>query len=197
MTHPTARKFLASLLALTATGFAQAHTGHGTESLMEGLTHPLGLDHLLAMVAVGLWSVKQLTLRDAWQGPVTFMAALFFSATLGQMVFASTWMETVIALSVVLFGVMLIGQKTLGKFSGLALIAVAASLHGLAHGAETPETGFMTYAIGFMFTTAFLHASGLGLGLVIQRFADKHRGLAYGSIGSAMTGAGIYFISQI
>jgi urease accessory protein len=197
MTHPTTRKIIASLLAFTATGFVQAHTGHGTESLMEGLAHPLGLDHLLAMFAVGLWSAKQLTMRDAWQGPATFLAALFLSAVLGQMGFASTWMETAIALSVVLFGVMLLGQQTLGKFTGLTLIAVAASLHGLAHGAETPETGFMTYAVGFMFTTACLHASGLGLGLAIQRFADKPRGLVFGSIGSAMTGAGLYLISQI
>ena len=197
MTHPTTRNIIASLFALTATGFAQAHTGHGTESLMEGLAHPLGLDHLLAMFAVGLWSAKQLTPRDAWHGPATFMAALLLSATLGQMGIAAAWMETAIALSVVLFGVMLLGQQTLGKFTGLTLIAVAASLHGLAHGAETPETGFMAYAVGFMFTTACLHASGLGLGLAIQRFANNHRGLVFGSIGSAMTGAGLYLISQI
>ncbi len=197
MTHTTIRNIIASLFALTATGFAQAHTGHGTESLMEGLAHPLGLDHLLAMFAVGLWSAKQLTQRDAWQGPATFMAALLLSATLGQMGIAAAWMETAIALSVVLFGVMLLGQQTLGKFTGLTLIAVAASLHGLAHGAETPETGFMAYAVGFMLTTACLHASGLGLGLAIQRFSNNHRGLVFGSIGSAMTGAGLYLISQI
>ncbi len=197
MTPPTTRNIIASLFALTATGFAQAHTGHGTESLMEGLAHPLGLDHLLAMFAVGLWSAKQLTQRDAWQGPATFMAALLLSATLGQMGIAAAWMETAIALSVVLFGVMLLGQQTLGKFTGLTLIAVAASLHGLAHGAETPETGFMAYAVGFMLTTACLHASGLGLGLAIQRFSNNHRGLVFGSIGSAMTGAGLYLISQI
>jgi hydrogenase/urease accessory protein HupE len=65
------------------------------------------------------------------------MSALLVSAVLGHMGLAS-WMDTAIAMSVVLFGLMLARQQTLGKVTGLALIAVAASLHGVAHGAETP-----------------------------------------------------------
>ena len=190
-------KLIATLLALGATGVAQAHTGHGTESLMEGLSHPFGLDHLLAMVAVGLWSAKSLSLRDAWQGPTTFMSALLGSAVLGHMGWAASWMDTAIALSVVLFGLMLARQQTLGKVTGLVLIAVAASLHGVAHGAETPASGFMGYALGFMLTSACLHASGLGLGLVIQRHLQARRGLAFGVMGSALAGAGLYLFAQI
>ena len=55
---------------------ASAHTGHGTESFMEGLAHPFGLDHLLAMLTVGVWSVAALPARQAWQGPATFLLAL-------------------------------------------------------------------------------------------------------------------------
>lgn len=190
-------KLIATLLALGATGVAQAHTGHGTESLMEGLSHPFGLDHLLAMVAVGLWSAKSLPLREAWKGPATFMSALLVSAVLGHMGWAASWMDTAIAMSGVLFGLMLARQQTLGKVTGLALIAVAASLHGIAHGAETPATGFMSYALGFMLTSACLHASGLGLGLVIQRHLQARRGLAFGVMGSALASAGLYLFAQI
>ena len=73
---------LAAVLASTAFA-AQAHTGHGTHSLMEGLVHPFGLDHLLAMVAVGVWSVSALPAGKAWQGPATFLLALVISAALG------------------------------------------------------------------------------------------------------------------
>jgi urease accessory protein len=197
MISQNTRRFTAAAIALVASGFAQAHTGHGTESLMEGLTHPLGLDHLLAMLAVGLWSAKHLSLRNAWQGPATFMTALFFSAVLGHLGFAASWMETAIAVSVVLFGLMLVGQQAFGKLTGLTLIATAAALHGLAHGAETPDSGFVTYAIGFIVTTACLHISGLSLGLAIQRFAKAYRGIAFGSIGTAMAGAGLYLFTQI
>jgi len=197
MISQNTRRLAAAAIALVASGLAQAHTGHGTESLIEGLTHPLGLDHLLAMLAVGLWSAKHLSLRDAWQGPATFMTALFFSAVLGHLGFAASWMEIAIAVSVVLFGLMLVGQQAFGKLTGLTLIATAAALHGLAHGAETPDSGFVTYAIGFMVTTACLHISGLSLGLAIQRFAKAYRGIAFGSIGTAMAGAGLYLFTQI
>jgi len=197
MISQSTRTIFVSAIALAASGVAQAHTGHGTESLMQGLAHPLGLDHLLAMLAVGLWSAKQLSLRDAWQGPATFMMALFFSAVLGHLGFAASWTETAIAVSVVLFGLMLVGQQAFGKLTGLTLIATAAALHGLAHGAETPDSAFVTYAIGFMVTTACLHISGLSLGLAIQRFAKTYRGIAFGSIGTAMAGAGLYLFTQI
>ena len=67
---------IAALLGLLAcAGAAQAHTGHGTSSLFEGLVHPLGADHLLAMLAVGLWSATTLPAGKVWQGPATFMLA--------------------------------------------------------------------------------------------------------------------------
>ena len=94
-------------LALISTA-AQAHTGHGTTGLFEGLVHPLGLDHLLAMLAVGLWSVSALPAHKAWWGPATFMASLILSAALGAAGLAVPYLEHLISLSVVLFGVMLV-----------------------------------------------------------------------------------------
>ena len=76
-------RLAAAALLMGLAGAAQAHTGHGTHSLMEGLAHPFGLDHLLAMLAVGVWSVSALPQGKAWWGPATFLLALVASAALG------------------------------------------------------------------------------------------------------------------
>lgn len=177
MKNPSAHFVRFPLLAVLAlvTGAAQAHTGHGTSGLSEGLAHPLGADHLLAMVAVGLWSVSALPAHKAWWGPATFMLALMFSAALGAMGLSLPFLEQMISLSVVLFGAMLVLTRTRTRTQmptglGLGLVALAASLHGLAHGAETPETGFAMYAAGFLATTAMLHFGGVAAGLGIRRY---------------------------
>ena len=102
------RRATAAALLAGLAGAAQAHTGHGTHSLMEGLVHPFGLDHLLAMVAVGVWSVSALPQGKAWQGPATFLLALVISAALGAAGVTVPYLEHAISLSVVLFGLMLI-----------------------------------------------------------------------------------------
>ncbi|CAM8628359.1 HupE Hydrogenase/urease accessory protein [Comamonadaceae bacterium] len=177
---------------------ASAHTGHGTHSLMEGLAHPFGADHLLAMMAVGIWSVSALPANKAWQGPATFMLALVLSAMHGVSGITIPYLEHAIALSISLFGLMVIvAAKPMPKAFGLGLIAVAASLHGLAHGAETPETGFAGYAAGFLITTAVLHLSGVGIGLSIRRWlADRSTPLLT-TLGSGLGFAGLYLFSQI
>jgi urease accessory protein len=177
---------------------ASAHIGHETTSLMSGLGHPFGLDHLLAMVAVGVWSVSALPARQAWQGPATFMAALVLSAVLGASGATLPFLEHAIALSVVLFGAMLIAAaKPVPKVWGLGLIAAAASLHGLAHGAETPATGFAGYAAGFLLTTAALHLGGVGVGLGIRRWLAARNGVLLGSLGGVLGFAGMYLFSQV
>jgi urease accessory protein len=189
-------------LILVATGavstVASAHIGHETTSLMSGLSHPFGLDHLLAMVAVGVWSVSALPARQAWQGPVTFMAALVLSAVLGAHGVALPFLEHAIALSVVLFGAMLIAAaQPVPRIWGLGLIAAAASLHGLAHGAETPATGFVGYAGGFLLTTAALHLGGVGAGLGIRRWLAARSGVGLGILGGVLGFAGMYLFSQV
>ena len=177
---------------------ASAHTGHGSHRLMEGLTHPFGTDHLLAMLAVGIWSVSALPADKVWQGPATFMLALVTSAVLGASGVTLPFLEHAIALSVVLFGVMLIvAAKPVPKTFGLGLIALAASLHGLAHGAETPETGFVGYATGFLLTTGVLHMSGIGVGLSIRRKLAVRSTPALAGLGSLLGFAGLYLFSQL
>ena len=192
-------KYALFLIAASAlsTG-ASAHTGHVAHSLMEGLTHPFGADHLLAMLAVGIWSVSALPANKVWQGPATFMLVLALSAALGASGVTLPYLEHAIAISVTLFGLMLvIATKPAPKALGLVLIAVAASLHGLAHGAETPETGFAGYAAGFLLTTGVLHMGGVGVGISIRRFLGQRRTMLLSAMGTLLGFAGLYLFSQI
>jgi urease accessory protein len=195
------RRLSAAVLMAGLAGAAQAHTGHGTHSLMAGLVHPFGLDHLLAMVAVGVWSVSALPQGKAWWGPATFLLALVASAALGAAGVTLPYLEQAISLSVVLCGAMLVlasrAVPALPVAVGLGLIAAASSLHGLAHGAETPATGFAGYAAGFMLTTAVLHVGGVGVGLAIQRWFGARKGLVLGWLGAALGAAGVVLFGQL
>lgn len=195
-TNKLARAGVLSLLVFSV-GAAQAHTGHGTTSLMEGLIHPLGADHLLAMVAVGVWSVAALPAGKAWQGPATFMLALIVSAALGALGATVPYLESLIALSVVAFGSMLVLRNKLPPSLGLGLIALAASMHGLAHGAETPATGFAAYAAGFMLVTATLHGTGVAMALALQRSLAQRASWGMSAMGALFGGAGVYLLSQV
>lgn len=198
MKTQTTRGLIAATLLATLAGAAQAHTGHGTSSLFEGLVHPFGPDHLLAMVAVGVWSVSALPAGKAWWGPATFLLALIASATLGMLGVTVPYLEHAISLSVMLFGLMLVfASRSMPMALGLGLIAAASSLHGLAHGSETPETGFAGYAVGFMLTTAVLHIGGVGIGLGIRRWLGERRGVVLGGLGALLSAAGLYLFGQL
>ena len=198
MKTQTARGLIAATLLAGVAGAAQAHTGHGTSSLFEGLVHPFGADHLLAMVAVGVWSVSALPASKAWQGPAAFLLALIVSATLGMLGFTVPYLEHGVSLSVVMFGAMLLlARRHMAPAIGLGLIAAAASLHGLAHGSETPESGFAGYAVGFLFTTALLHIGGVGMGLAIRRWLGERSGVVLGGLGALLSAAGLYLFGQL
>lgn len=195
--HKSIRNIGIGALALAA-GLAQAHTGHGTSGFAEGLIHPFGLDHLLAMLAVGIWSVSALPANKTWWGPVAFMLSLIVSAALGTTGLTVPFLEHLISLSVVLFGAMLVlTRQKLPIPLGLGMVAVAASLHGLAHGAETPETGFASYAAGFLLTTAALHFGGVITGLFIRRFLTRRTTWVISAVGALFGGAGFYLFSQL
>ena len=197
LSHRLLRNVGIGTLALGA-GLAQAHTGHGTTGVFEGLVHPFGLDHLLAMVAVGMWSVSALPASKAWWGPATFLLALVLSAALGAMGLTIPWLEHLISLSVVLFGVMLVASRQKMPLAlGLGLVALASSMHGLAHGAETPDTGFAGYAAGFLLTTATLHLGGVAAGLGIRRYLARTANWVITATGTLLGGAGLYLFSQL
>jgi len=195
-------KLLKSSLLFVAAGAlstaAIAHTGHETHAFIDGLAHPFGLDHLLAMMAVGIWSVSVLPAHRQWQGPATFMLAMVIGAILGGSGITIPYLEHSIALSVSLFGVMLtVPKKHISNTFGLVFIVLAASLHGLAHGAETPETGFAGYAVGFSLTTMMLHLFGIGLGLNIRRGLGARGGQVLTSLGGGLGIVGVYIFGQI
>ncbi len=182
-------------LALGAVSVAaSAHTGHGTHGFFAGLEHPMGLDHLLAMVAVGVWSAAALPAgRKAW-GPMAFIAALIGGAVLGTQGVALPLVESAIAMSVVLFGLMLVLARRLPVAAGLTVVAASAALHGLAHGAELPNgASFAAYAAGFVLTTAALHTSGLSLGLWLQR----RQAWLWSALGLAVSASGLVLLARI
>jgi urease accessory protein len=194
-THFMRRAGAAALLA-TLGAAAQAHTGHATQDLAAGLAHPfMGPDHLLAMLAVGLWSAAALPAGRRLLGPATFMVTLLIGALLGAAGFALPAAEAGIALNVLLLAGMLLWREHLPATAGLALVAASALLHGHAHGTEfMPGASFAAYAGGLLAATALLHAAGLfGGHRMAQASAWAWRGVAalMGSAGLVMLAARI------
>jgi urease accessory protein len=148
-----------------ATGLAA--TGGGFAA---GLAHPFsGLDHVLAMVAVGLWAV-QLGGRAVWLVPAAFVAMMLVGGALGALGIALPAVELGIIGSVLLLGLMVALSLRLPVALGMALVGVFALCHGHAHGSEMPvATAAGLYALGFAAATAALHGLGLGLGLALRR----------------------------
>lgn len=178
---------LAALLGL-ACAAAGAHTGHGAHGLAAGLVHPFGIDHLLAMLSVGVWSAAALPHGRRWWGPAIFMALLAGGAAAGANGLALPLVEVAIGLSVAMFGAMLMAPRAMPAAAGLLAVALAAALHGVAHGAELPYgASLSTYAFGFLFTTGALH----GLGLAIGRRLLGWRANALQGLGVAAGAAGL------
>ena len=189
MSSLTRRLAVGTLLAALA-GTAAAHTGHGSHGFLEGLAHPFAIDHLLAAVAVGVWSAAALPGSRRWLGPLGFLVAMTFGALAGAAGFGLPFMEAGIAASVLLMGVMLVAVRRLPPAAGLGLIVASASLHGLAHGAELPVgANFASYAAGFVMTTAALQVGALALGERIglaRTWAWRAGGALLGAVGLAL-----------
>lgn len=154
-----------------------AHAGHeatmgGSSGFSSGLLHPWGgLDHLLAMLAVGLWAA-QLRGRAIWLVPLSFLVAMAVGGWLGQAGWGVPFVEQGIAASVFLLGLAIAFAVRLPWGVPAVLVAAFALFHGSAHGAEIPAGAmWLGYAGGFLISTALLHALGLGLGLVLGRLA--------------------------
>ena len=197
LSHQSLGRLGVWVLALT-TGVANAHTGHDTAGAMAGLFHPLGLDHLLVMLAVGIWSVSALPAGKSWWGPAVFMVTLLLSAVLGALGLVVPFLETMVSLSVVWLGAMLIlSRQGTPVPLGLMLVALVASLHGLAHGAETPTSGFFTYALGFLLSTAALHVGGIVVARGIGRYLSGAATWLISALGAVFGGAGFYLLSQL
>lgn len=183
---------LALLLGIAATP-ALAHTGVGSvEGFAHGLMHPLtGLDHVLAMVAVGLWA-------GLVGGKARFVYPIAF---VGTMALAGLWamlggqlpgVETGIALSVVILGAAIAFKASPPLVAGALACGILAIFHGFAHGAELPEnTSGLVYAVGFVLATAALH----GVGLVLASFVAVRAPLVARVAGGALALAGVAILA--
>jgi urease accessory protein len=146
-------------------GPALAHTGVGAvHGFGAGLMHPLtGLDHLLAMVAVGLWA-GLVGGRARWVYPLAFVAMMIAAGLWGMSGSSLPGVETGIAVSVVILGFAIALKAAPPLAAGTAACAIFAIFHGHAHGAELPEgASSLGYAAGFVLSTAALHGVGLAL----------------------------------
>jgi urease accessory protein len=153
------------VLLISGSDPALAHTGHDhAVSFAAGFAHPgTGVDHMLAMVAVGLWAGLNGG-RALWAWPAAFVGVMVVGGALGILGVPLPMVEPGILASVIVLGVLVLTALQLPIAIGTALVALFALLHGHAHGSELPiEAAAASYASGFAMATALLHGIGLGI----------------------------------
>ena len=187
---------LAALLLAATPDAAFAHTG-AVEGFLSGLLHPvLGLDHLLAMLSVGIVSA-QLGGRHVWSIPAVFVVAMVAGAIPG--IAGSRWdfAEAGIALSVIVLGICITTARASGTAWPILLAAaVFGSLHGHAHGLELPNSADpVYYGAGFLTSTSVIHLLGVGVGHVLTMRDTYTRFLRY--LGVGMAGAGMVILVNL
>ena len=168
MSRSRAIRALSAVTAALWPAVALAHAESGrAEGFLAGLHHPVsGLDHVLAMVSVGLWGA-QLGPPAVWLLPVTFPVVMAFGGMLGLLGVPLPGVEVGIAFSAILLGLAVAKEARPPLAAAAALVGVFAIFHGHAHGTELPpgESG-LAYSLGFVIATGCLHATGIALGLV-------------------------------
>jgi urease accessory protein len=170
-----ARVALATLFALVPTAVL-AHAGHeGHAGLLSGIMHPIGgLDHVLAMVAVGVFAVV-LGGRALWLVPASFVAMMVVGFGLGVSGIALPWVELGIALSSIVIGAAAALGRPMPVAAAMALTGLFAVFHGHAHGAEMPTGALgLEYALGFVLATAALHLAGIGAAVGVSRLVGRY-----------------------
>lgn len=186
--------FFASLISLLLPTLALAHVGQGDISggFVAGFEHPiLGLDHVVAMVAVGLWGA-QLGPPAIWVLPVTFPLVMALGGLLGGLGVELPGVEIGIAASAIALGLMVTLAVRPPLWVAGVLVGLFAVFHGYAHGAELPESAnALAYALGFVIATGSLHVVGIIIGL-INRWPWGNRSLQAG--GAAIAACGVYFL---
>lgn len=188
------RRLLLSTLFLVAATPAFAHVDqHLDFSAASGFAHPLrGLDHLTAMIAVGLWAAMAGGKR-IWIWPAAFVVAMLVGGFVGHAGIELPQVEPIIALSVVVLGFLVAAGVSAPIPVGAVLIAAFAIFHGHAHGAEAPAKGWAGYASGFAAATALLHVVGIGVGLGLQRTVGA---LPVRVLGAATAALGVFILMQ-
>lgn len=153
-------------------GAALAHTGHMEDlALVAGLAHPFGgLDHVLAMLAVGLWATM-LGGRALWVLPVTFVSAMIAGGVTGTFGMPLPGVEHGILASTLVLGAAISLALKAPLSQAAVLVAVFGVFHGHAHGVEGPSSSLIPYAIGFALSSMILHLAGLLSGRLLHSAA--------------------------
>jgi len=194
MTHPLHKMLLTAAL-LVVVPIASAHEGAGmVGGFTSGFLHPLlGWDHVVAMVAVGLWGAF-LGVPALWVLPVVFPLVMAFGGALGVLGVPLPGVEIGIALSAMVLGVMVAGALRPPLWVAAVLVGVFAIFHGHAHGTELPQAaGPIAYSLGFVIATGLLHLGGIGLGLLTRWSVGR---AAVRAAGALIAGIGVFFLVQ-
>ncbi len=172
-----------------------AHDERGQAAgLLAGLHHPIsGLDHVVAMVAVGMWGA-QLGAPAVWVLPVTFPMVMAFGGMLGLMGIPLPAIEVGIALSGVLLGIMVLFEARPALWVAAILVGCFAIFHGHAHGTELgADQSAVFYSLGFVISTGLLHAAGITIG-VAHRWPRGRQALRV--LGGGVAAVGVFFLWQ-
>ncbi len=192
----SARGLALALLCLLIPSVANAHQETGAAGgLVNGFLHPLtGLDHIVAMVAVGLWGAY-LGAPAMWLLPVIFPMVMAFGGALGILGVPLPGTETGIALSGVLLGLAVAFAARPPLWVAGGLVGVFAIFHGHAHGTELPHAAnAFTYAVGFVVATGLLHLGGIAFGLLTRY---RWGGVLVRTGGGVIAGIGFAFLFGI
>jgi urease accessory protein len=191
------RALTLSIALIPSAAFAHAGAGaaHGFE---HGIQHPFGgVDHLLAMIAVGIFAAR-LGGRALLLVPLSFVALMAIGGTAGFAEIRLPYVEIAIALSVVVLGVFVAFRTQMPLIAAIVVVSAFAFFHGHAHGAELPdgESPF-PYAAGFLIATAMLHAAGIALGIAFEKLGTNVKAQRYVQAGgSAIAIAGVLLLTR-
>ena len=190
--RPGRETLLTLLLMLAAVpAFAHEQTGQAA-GFLTGLQHPVsGLDHVLAMISVGLWGA-QLGSPAVWLLPVVFPMVMAFGGFLGLMGVPLPGTEVGIALSAILLGIMVAMEAKPPLWVAATLVGFFGIFHGYAHGTELPAgENALLYSVGFVIATGCLHGVGIGIGVIHRWNAGR---IALRVAGVLVALAGVYFL---
>jgi len=187
----TLTSFLVASVVWVMPGVVLAHTGvGGTAGFGAGLSHPVGgADHLLAMVAVGLWAA-QTRGRARWGIPAAFLGAMVLAGALGIAGVPVPFVEAGTLASVLVLGLLITTASRFPLAVSVLVVAVFAVFHGHAHGTEMPPgSGAFAYSAGFVLATALLHGCGIAVGIALDRPGLRK---AARTAGGAIAAGGLY-----
>ena len=173
--------FAIGMLAILAAGAAHAHTGGGEPAgFARGFAHPFaGVDHLIAMVAVGAWAARRGG-RALWLIPAAFIGTMALGAYLATKGVGLPFAESGVLISLLVFGVAIVAAVRIRLWVSVAIAAAFAIFHGHLHGSEMPpHAAALTYGSGFVFATALLNGAGMMLVAATRRLIFAARRMMY------------------